>query len=138
MSMRNRSYRELCRIESFEERYRYLKLDGVLGAETFGFDRWINQRFYRSQEWKSVRDYVIVRDQGCDLGVVGFEIHSGLLVHHMNPITPDDIKQGKEWILDPDFLITTSLRTHNAIHYGDETLLPREPIVRTRGDTKLW
>lgn len=133
-----RSYTELRRLDTFEERYHYLELKGVLGESTFGFDRWINQRFYRSQEWKSVRNHVIVRDNGCDLGILGYEIYSGLLVHHMNPISIDDLKHGEEWIIDPNFLITTSLQTHNAIHYGDESLLPRGPIERKAGDTKLW
>ena len=133
-----KTYNELKRLDTFEERFEYLKLDGVVGKSTFGFDRWVNQNFYRSREWKLVRDFVIVRDNGCDLGIIGFEIASGLLVHHMNPITIDDIANSMEMILDSNFLITTSLRTHNAIHYGDETLLPREPIVRRMGDTKLW
>lgn len=133
-----RTYSELQRLETFEERYEYLKLKGILGESTFGFDRWINQNFYKSQEWMSVRDYVIVRDNGCDLGILGYEIYSGLLVHHMNPISADDIKHGKEWIIDPNFLITTSLQTHNAIHFGDERLLPRGPVVRRSGDTTLW
>lgn len=98
----------------------------------------MNQEFYRSRQWKSVRDHVIIRDNGCDLGILGYEIHSGLIVHHMNPMTPGDLAQGEEWIIDPNFLITTSLRTHNAIHYGDESQLPRGPIVRKVGDTKLW
>jgi hypothetical protein len=98
----------------------------------------MNQRFYRSSEWKFTRNRVIARDYGCDLGVLGYEIHSGLLVHHMNPISPDDIKHGEEWILDPNYLVTTSLQTHNAIHFGDLTLLPRGPVVREVGDTKLW
>jgi hypothetical protein len=135
---RNRSYVELERLESFEERYLYLQLRGTLGETTFGFDRWINQRFYRSQEWRSIRSFVIARDNGCDLGVPGYEIHSGLLVHHMNPISPDDLIQGEDWVLDPNFLITTSLQTHNAIHYGDESLLPRGPVIRRAGDTTLW
>ena len=122
----------------FEERYHYLKLGGVLGEITFGFDRWINQRFYRSQEWKSVRNFVITRDNGCDLGILGYEIHSGLIVHHMNPISAEDLKHGEEWILDSNYLITTTIRTHNAIHYGDESLLPRGPIERKSGDTTLW
>lgn len=133
-----RTYHELCQIESFEERYHYLKLEGSLGVRTFGFDRWVNQQFYKSYQWKSARDYVIVRDNGCDLGIPGFEIHSGLLIHHMNPVTLNDILQNENWILDPNFLITTSLRTHNAIHYGNEDLLPREPRVRKPGDTALW
>lgn len=121
-----------------EDRFDYLVLKGEVGLETFGFDRWINQRFYRSKEWKDVRDYVIFRDNGCDLGIPGYEIGRNLLVHHMNPMTPDDIVDGLEWILDPEFLITTSMRTHNAIHYGDKSLLPQLPIERKPGDTKLW
>jgi acetyltransferase-like isoleucine patch superfamily enzyme len=136
--MQVRTYSELQNLQTFEERFAYLKLDGVVGKSTFGFDRWINQYFYRRSEWKSVRDFVIVRDEGCDLGILGFEIRFGLLVHHMNPITAEDIRHGEEWILDPDFLITTSLRTHNAIHYGNNNFLPRGSIVRKQGDTKLW
>jgi len=133
-----RTYSELHRLDTFEERYRYLRLGGLLGLRTFGFDRWVNQRFYKSQEWKSARNLIILRDNGCDLGVLGYEIHSGLLIHHMNPISLDEIKHGDESIIDPNFLITTSLRTHNAIHYGDEDLLPRGPIERKSGDTTLW
>lgn len=136
--MKIRTYSELRRLETFEERYSYLRLQGSLGAKTFGFDRWINQRFYKSMEWLRVRDQVIARDYGCDLGIPGFEIYSGLIVHHMNPITKDDIEHSEEWIIDPEYLITTSLRTHNAIHYGDETLLPRGPVERKAGDTTLW
>jgi hypothetical protein len=135
---RIRTYSELSRLHTFDDRYQYLKLSGVVGESTFGFDRWINQKFYRSWEWKATRDAVIVRDNGCDLGIPGFEIHRGLLVHHMNPVSMNDIMHGEEWILDPNFLITTSQRTHNAIHYGDESLLPREPVTRKSGDTKLW
>lgn len=133
-----RTYSELSRLHTFEERYQYLKLNDVVGESTFGFDRWVNQQFYRSRQWKSMRDEIIVRDHGCDLGIPGFEIHRGLVIHHMNPVSMNDIVHGENWILDPDFLITTSHRTHNAIHYGDESLLPREPIIRTLGDTKLW
>ena len=136
--MKTRTYSELCRLETFEERYEYLRLGGVVGAATFGFDRWINQNFYKSREWISTRDLVIVRDKGCDLGLDGFEIYSGLIVHHMNPISVDDLEQGLDWVVNPDYLITTSLRTHNAIHYGDKNLLPRAPVVRKPGDTKLW
>lgn len=135
---RIRTYTELSRLDTFNERYQYLRLKGVVGESTFGFDRWVNQEFYRSRQWKSIRDAVIVRDNGCDLGIPGFEIHRGLLVHHMNPVSMDDIIHGEEWILDPEFLITTSHSTHNAIHYGDESLLPREPITRRSGDTTLW
>jgi hypothetical protein len=133
-----RTYVELRRLETFEDRYRYLKLGGVTGEATFGFDRWINQRFYKSQEWKQARSHVIARDNGCDLGIEGFEIHTELYIHHMNPISLDDIEQASGWLLDPNYLITTSLRTHNAIHYGDESLLPRGPIERKAGDTRLW
>ena len=136
--MKVRTYSELQLLETFEERYRYLVVRGVLGIETFGFDRWINQRFYKSYEWERVRNYVINRDNGCDLGVTGYEIYSGLIVHHMNPISVDDIKHGEESLIDSEFLITTSLQTHNAIHYGDESLLPRGPVVRESGDTTLW
>lgn len=133
-----RTYSELCRLETFEERFQYLRLNGVLGDVTFGYDRWINQRFYKSPEWNQVRTYVLVRDNGCDLGVPGYEIYTDLLVHHMNPMKLTDILHGEDWIIDPNFLITTSLSTHNAIHFGDENLLSRGPIVREPGDTKLW
>lgn len=133
-----RRYTELRRLVTFEERYEYLKIGGEVGASTFGFDRWLNQRFYTSVEWKHARQMVIFRDNGCDLGVRGFEIHRGLLIHHMNPITPEDIRRSESWLFDPEYLITTSLRTHNAIHYGDESQLPRAPVERKAGDTKLW
>lgn len=136
--MKIRTYTELSQIETFYDRYQYLKLSGVVGESTFGFDRWMNQEFYRSHQWKTIRNEVIVRDNGCDLGVLGYEIIRDLMVHHMNPVSMDDIKHGEEWIIDPEFLITTSHRTHNAIHYGDENLLPREPVVRRFGDTNLW
>lgn len=136
--MRTRSYSELRRFSTFEERFAYLSLRGEVGRATFGFDRWINQQFYRSREWQQVRDLVIVRDEGCDLGVRGYDIHSRLMVHHMNPIAPDDLVRGEEWVLDPEYLITTTHRTHNAIHYGDESLIRRAPVERRPGDTKLW
>jgi len=136
--MKTRCYRELSRLRQFEERFEYLSLKGAVGESTFGFDRWLNQQFYRSREWKDARSYVIARDNGCDLGVPGHEIFSDLLVHHMNPLTAEAIQHGEFEIIDPEFLITTSLKTHNAIHYGDESLLPRGPIVRQPGDTKLW
>jgi hypothetical protein len=135
---RIRTYSELKRSNTFLERFEYLKLNGEVGRSTFGFDRWINQIFYRSREWKTIRHHVILRDGGCDLGVSGFEIHSGLIVHHMNPITVIDIENRTDWILDPEYLITTSMQTHNAIHYGDASLLPREPTERRSGDTSLW
>jgi hypothetical protein len=113
-------------------------LDGSVGQATFGFDRFINQRFYHSYEWKQVRNHVVVRDNGCDLGVPGYEIHGALLIHHINPILPEDIIHGEEWIFDPEYLITTTQKTHNAIHYGDERLLPKITLVRNPNDTKLW
>jgi hypothetical protein len=122
----------------FEERYDYLKLGGEVGQLTFGFDRWINQRFYRTHEWRQVRDEVILRDNGCDLGILGYEIHSQLMVHHMNPVEPEDLIRGEEWVLDPEYLITTTHRTHNAIHYGDSSLLVKPVIERRPGDTSLW
>jgi hypothetical protein len=135
---RSRSYSELKRIQTFDERYEYLKLAGEVGKATFGFDRWINQRFYRSREWQQVRDFVVYRDEACDLGVSGYEIQSRLMVHHMNPLVPEDLEHGETWVLDPEYLITTTLRTHNAIHYGDDSLLPKLPVERRSGDTRLW
>lgn len=135
---RIRTYPELRRFKTFEERFRYLSLQGIVGAYSFGFDRWLNQRFYKSKSWKDARNQVIIRDDGCDLGVPGHEIYTDLLVHHMNPVSLTDIVHGEEWLLDPNYLITTSLQTHNAIHFGDERQLPRGPIERKAGDTKLW
>lgn len=136
--MRIRTYTELSRIETFAERYRYLELRGVVGEATFGFDRWVNQLFYHSHQWRRVREHVILRDNGCDLGIPGYEIERRLLVHHMNPVSLDEITSGDDRILDPEFLVTVSHSTHNAIHYGDESLLPRLPVERCPGDTKLW
>lgn len=133
-----RTYSELRRIPTFEERFDYLELRGIVGESTFGFDRWVNQQFYTSREWRRARSYVISRDGGCDLGVPGYEIHSGLVIHHMNPMTVDDITHGNEDILNPEYLITSSLITHNAIHYGGKDRLPRGPVERKSGDTKLW
>lgn len=135
---RIRKYSELRRLETFEERFDYLSLGGKVGISTFGFDRWVNQDFYKSRGWRQIRDAVILRDNGCDLGVPGFEIHVTLLVHHMNPITPEDIGTGDDVLLDPEYLITTTINTHNAIHYGDKSLLPQEYVERRAGDTKLW
>lgn len=136
--MKIRRYSELRRLETFEERFDYLELKGSVGIITFGFDRWINQRFYKSFEWQNVRNFVIARDNGCDLGIPDYEIHVDLLVHHMNPIALEDISNSKEWLINPEYLITTSLRTHNAIHYGNRSLLPRSLVERKPGDTKLW
>lgn len=136
--MRTRSYSELRRFETFEDRFEYLKLGGTVGRSTFGFDRHINQSFYTSSEWKSIRQGVIIRDNGCDLGVPGYEINGSLLVHHINPLDVDDLIHHEEWVLDPDFLITTTQTTHNAIHYGDSSLLPKPFVARAPGDTRLW
>lgn len=136
--MRIRTYSELRRIRSFEDRYQYLQLGGEVGGTTFGFDRYLNQRFYTSSEWRSVRHEVIARDEGLDLGVPGYEIYDKIIIHHMNPLTVEAVQHGDADILDPEFLITTTHRTHNAIHYGDVDLLPREFSPRRPGDTKLW
>jgi len=133
-----RTYRELSRLETFEERFRYLALRGDVGRSTFGFDRHINQQFYTSREWRQLRHHVIARDLGCDLGVDGYEIHGQLLIHHINPITAQSIVHSDPDILDPEFLITTTQMTHNALHFGDERLLPRPLVPRRHGDTKLW
>lgn len=135
---RIRQYSVLCRFDTLEDRYEYLKLAGIVGKQTFGLDRHFNQRFYHSIEWKRVRDQVIIRDNGCDLGVPGFEIRSKILIHHMNPIWIEDLTLGNPDIVDPEFLITTCERTHQAIHYGDASLLPQVPKERKPGDTKLW
>lgn len=132
------SYRELITFETFEERFEYLQLFGRVGEETFGFDRWMNQEFYTSPEWRRARRDIIVRDQGRDLGVPGYELHDSPVIHHLNPMTPDQVEHGHSDILDPDNLITVSLRTHNAIHFGDRSLLPKPYVPRSPGDTKLW
>lgn len=142
--MNIRTYSELIQIPTLEERFRYLKLPGRVGVETFGFDRYLNQEFYKSDEWLSVRDFVILRDTGnndyCqDLGMeFGYDIHGIITVHHMNPITADDIIRRSRYLLDPEFLICTANMTHKAIHYADETMLARGPIIRTRNDTSPW
>ena len=133
-----RSYSELSRINGFEGRFHYLLLFGSLGDATFGFDRHINQGFYKSYEWRHVRDFVIARDNGCDLGVLDYEIHSDILVHHMNVMTADDIIHGEEWIINPEYLITTCIDTHNAIHYGREIPKRASYTPRFMGDTTLW
>lgn len=138
MTTNIRTYTELARLKTFEERYQYLRLKGLVGQDTFGFDRYLNQIFYRSQKWKSIRDYVIVRDCGCDLGVEGYEIYGKIIIHHMNPITLKDIEKESEYLLDPEYLICTTHNTHNAIHYGDENLLITAPITRSRNDTCPW
>ena len=133
-----KTYSQLILLPTFEERYRYLRLQGKVGEATFGFDRYLNQVLYRSQRWKSIRDHVIIRDNGCDLGIEGREIYGPILVHHMNPLTVYDIEHETDYLLDPEFLISTILTTHNAIHYGDESLLLLDPIERSRNDTCPW
>lgn len=133
-----RTYSELSLLQTFEERYGYLRLNGVIGEETFGFDRFVSQDFYKSRQWKTIRDSVIVRDNGCDLGIEGYEIRGRILIHHMNPITPSDIATQSEFLLNPEYLISTTHMTHNAIHYGDEKLIIRVPIERTPNDTCPW
>lgn len=133
-----RTYSELIALPTFEERYDYLRLGGKVGEETFGFDRWINQKFYKDSEWLAVRDQVIIRDEGCDLAIPGREIYGRILVHHMNPITMDDIMQRTEFLLNPEYLICTIKSTHDAIHYGDRTLLATGPVQRSRNDTCPW
>ena len=131
-------YSELITLRTFEERFKYLQLNGQVGKSTFGFDRYLNQNFYRSKEWKSVRNRVILRDDGCDLGVEGYEIHGQILIHHMNPITTADIESMSEYLMNPEYLISTVHNTHNAIHYGDENLLITTPIERKPNDTCPW
>lgn len=134
-----RTYSELSNFKTFRERYEYLKLDGTVGEETFGFDRYINQMFYKSEEWKRIRNYVITRDNGCDLGIPDRKIvDSVILVHHMNPITKEDIINKNEILLDPEYLITTIKSTHDAIHYGDESLLAEDLVIRSKNDTCPW
>lgn len=138
MLMNIRTYSDLSKLTTFEDRYNYLQLNGFVGKETFGFDRYLNQVFYKSAKWRSVRDFVIVRDNGCDLGIEGREIYGKIIIHHMNPITIQDIEQESDFLLDPEFLISTVHETHNAIHYGDENLLIRVPIERKPNDTCPW
>ena len=133
-----RTYSELITFPTFEERYRYLRLEGKVGEDTFGFDRWLNQSFYNDPEWRAIRDKIIIRDNGCDLGIPGREIYSRIIVHHMNPITKDDILSRSAFLLNPEYLICTVKNTHDAIHYGDEGLLIKAPIERTKNDTCPW
>lgn len=133
-----RTYSELITLPTFEERYRYLRLGGRVGEDTFGFDRYLNQIFYTSNEWRDVRDYVIIRDGGCDLGIPDREIFGKILVHHMNPIRQEDILRRSKFLLDPEYLICTIKNTHDAIHYGDESLLILAPTERSKNDTCPW
>lgn len=138
LTMSIKTYSELVLLPTFQARYQYLRLNGEVGKETFGFDRYMNQFFYRSPEWRRVRDLVITRDEGCDLGIQGREIFGRIIIHHMNPISPEDIRDRSDFLLDPEYLITTIHDTHLAIHYGDEHLLLQEPIVRRPNDTCPW
>lgn len=133
-----KTYSELIQLPTFIERYRYLRLGGRVGEETFGFDRYLNQQFYKSDEWLAIRDHVIVRDMGCDLGMDDREIYGRILIHHMNPISVDDIRNRSDFLLNPEYLICTTKNTHDAIHYGDESLLIIAPIERTKNDTCPW
>lgn len=133
-----KTYSELITLPTFEERYRYLRLTGRVGEDTFGFDRYLNQKFYRSAEWKRIRDQVIVRDNGCDLGMEDRIIYGKILIHHMNPITEKDIIRATDLLLNPEYLICVTHKTHNAIHYGDEELLEKGPVIRTKNDTCPW
>ena len=137
--MTMKKYNELIQFETFEDRFEYLKMQGDVGQETFGFDRYLNQKFYKSEEWKKVRNDVIVRDKGNDLGIKDREIKENIIVHHINPITPDDIKNKEPWILDPENLICVSLDTHNALHYGDASLLPStDSTISKPKDSSPW
>lgn len=136
--MITRTVREMMRLETFEERFEYLRLDGVVGEETFGFDRWVNQAFYRSEVWRRARREVIVRDRGMDLAVPGRPINGAVTVHHINPLTISDLTEHEAWVVDPNYLVCVSHDTHNAIHYGDENLLLKDYEPRTPGDTLLW
>lgn len=134
-----RTYSELCKLQTFKERFKYLQLsDGRVGEDTFGFERYLNQQFYKTREWKRLRDELILRDNGCDLGVDGYDIYGRVIIHHMNPITKDDILNRTDYLMNPEFLICTTHNTHNAIHYGDESLLIPEPVERTKNDTCPW
>lgn len=136
--MNIKTYSELIMLPTFEERFRYLNLNGIVGEETFGFDRYLNQLFYRSDEWRSLRDDIIIRDNGCDLGLEGYDIFGKIIIHHMNPITVKDIERRSEYLLNPEYLICVTHNTHNAIHYGDESLLLLAPIERSKNDTCPW
>lgn len=133
-----RTYSELILLPTFEERFKYLQLNGRVGDDTFGFDRYINQNFYKSAEWKRIRDRIIIRDNGCDLALEGYEIYGRILIHHMNPITVKDVELSTEYLMNPEYLICVTHNTHNAIHYGDEKLLTKGPVVRTKNDTCPW
>lgn len=133
-----RTYTDLSQLESLEDRFEYLVLDGEVGYATFGYDRWANQGFYKSREWKQIRSYVITRDEGNDMGVFDFPVAGPPHIHHMNPLTLEDIEEATDNLFNPEYLVCVSQRTHNAIHYGDRSHLPQAVIARSAGDTKLW
>lgn len=133
-----RRYSELKKLKTFEERFEYLRLAGVVGESTFGFDRYLNQLLYTSSKWKKTREGIIIRDNGCDLGVPGYDLYSKIIIHHMNPLTVRDVEEVLDDIFDPEYLVCVSPRTHNAIHFGDESLLPKGPIERKPYDTCPW
>lgn len=138
-TMRTKRYSELQKLNTFEERFEYAKLDGQVGLDTFGFDRYMNQQFYRSKEWRDIRDKVIIRDNACDLGMPGHEIRGRVYIHHLNPLTPEDIEESTDLLFDLDNLICVSQETHNAIHYGDDSILDKYKIIeRTPRDTCPW
>lgn len=138
MSTKIKTYSELIQLPTFIQRYRYLKLSGQVGEDTFGYERYLNQILYHSSEWRRFRRDIIIRDNGCDLGCDGYEITGKIIIHHINPITLKDIEQRNPMILDPENVISTIHNTHNAIHYGDESLLVTEPLIRTQNDTCPW
>ena len=133
-----RTYSELIRLPTFEERFEYLRLDGLVGKDTFGFDRYLNQLFYESNEWKAIRNYIITRDGGCDLAIPELEIPGRIYIHHINPLTKEDILDKTDYLLNPEYLVCTSFDTHQAIHYGNMDQLPKGPIIRTKNDTCPW
>lgn len=133
-----KTYSELILLPTFKERFRYLKIGGQVGKATFGYDRWLNQQFYQSPEWRRLRNYIIDRDNACDLGIPGREIYKYVVIHHINPITKQDILDRSDFLMNPEYLICVTDKTHKAIHYGDESLLYTEPVERTRFDTCPW
>lgn len=134
----NRCYTDLIQLKTFKERYDYLRLGGIVGQDTFGFDRYLNQKFYHSPEWKKIRRDVIIRDEGRDMATEGYELHGNIFIHHMNPLVPEDLINVPDYILNPEYLVCVSKRTHDAIHYGDSSLLPQLPIERKPNDTCPW
>ena len=136
--MTKKCYTELSKLTTFNERFNYLKLDGIVGEETFGYDRILNQLLYKSKKWRKVRDEVLIRDNGGDLGLEDYPINGRAIIHHMNPITVEDVLNNKPEIFDPEYLITVSNSTHNAIHFSNENNLQKDPIERTQNDTCLW